>query len=325
MYHLKYFIPLVIEANKHNIQSNFYAFYKNDSELQLGKTINNHPFKHVEDIEKLSKEYEFNFELRQVKHNDLKGVTFFGERRGVSHFINNKDVYKVVLVCLRDYVEDSFYDWYIDKVDAVVFPSKFFAEHYNKISDKNLYLGSPKYDVVFDKQQVKDKYNVHMERNILVMYPETNTAHLVDLKKIYDVCRNMGYGVIVKGRNKQPAPDHLKGDIYVEEDQWFPHASMELIAISNLVVGFNSSVHKEGVMLNTPSLNIDITGEFVPFRFFFNYFCCKNILGNSDIQESLEYLLNTNMEKELIKCRKECLFESGNVSKKIIKEIYEKT
>ena len=42
------------------------------------------------------------------------------------------------------------YKNYIDEVDRVIFPSKYIAEHYEKDNSKNLYLGSPKYDIELD-------------------------------------------------------------------------------------------------------------------------------------------------------------------------------
>ena len=46
---------------------------------------------------------------------------------------------------------------YEHDVDHIVMPSEYFAKKFNKIGPKNLYLGSPKYDVELDSKTIFEK------------------------------------------------------------------------------------------------------------------------------------------------------------------------
>ena len=43
----------------------------------------------------------------------------------------------------------------------VIFPNKIYAERYNLISDKNIYLGNTKFDGIPEKDVIYDKYKLN--------------------------------------------------------------------------------------------------------------------------------------------------------------------
>lgn len=326
MYHLKYFIPLAIEANNRGIKSKFYTFFEKKEDLDNLKLSHNSPYKHLIEINELGREYGFDFELRNSKDNNISGLTFFGERRGLSHFLNNQKINKVVLTCLRDFVEKGYYDWYVTKVNAIIFISEFVAKYYNKISDINHYFGSPKYDVFLDKSSILKKYKMGFEKKILVLFPELYAFDRTALKSLYDVLHKKGYQILVKDRKKQLAPEDVRGDIYFDDNSWFPHPTMELIEVCDLVISFDSSVSKECMMASVPHLNIHLTEGYLPFKFLYDYECCKNIDSSSILKVGgvIDYLTTTDLAEQFKKCQKEKLSVHGNASKKILDYFCEK-
>ena len=325
MYHLKYFIPLVIEASKRGIKSTFYNFHV-DSEYQKvivddknNPSYNSHPYRHYDHIRELGDKFGFEFKVVKSGFN-MEGITFLGEKRGLNHIENNDKTYKVVLTVLLDFTPE-WYDGYIGKVDKVIFASKFLAERYGKINNKNLYLGSPKYDVEIDKNKVKDKYNITTDKNALIIFPETHDLAAIKFANYYDYLRRMGYFVIVKGRDGWKPPQNLMGDKYIGWETWYPHPTMELLKISDVVVNFDSGTSKECVMLNVPFINFRILKAFVPFDFLQNYDYCKNLNLNVDFNEfsnSVGYLVDSDLSEEFKRARDNHLFEAGQSASRIM-------
>ena len=136
---------------------------------------------------------------------------------------------------------------YYDEVDHIILPSKFMAEKYGFADrDKCLYLGSSKYDVELDKDQVLKKYNLPKEKErALVLAPRTRDLNNFDLNKMYKILRKHNYDVVVKSRGKDRLPDRLMGDYYFEDASWFPHTSMELMKVSDIIINFSSTAIKE--------------------------------------------------------------------------------
>ena len=88
----------------------------------------------------------------------------------------------VSMTYMTDY--SGLYDSYADKVDHVVFPSRYFADTYNKKSPKNLYLGSPKYDITLDKNEINQKYELTNNKKALIIYPRNRDKNKVDLNHL---------------------------------------------------------------------------------------------------------------------------------------------
>lgn len=282
--YLPYYIPLVIEAKSRNIASNFFL-YNSDK-----KFISPYTPQHLKELKKLANQYDI--KLYDVSRLiDFPAITFFcegdivGRQRKDEPSVNFKYITeghrKISLVCNFEYV--MFYDNYVNNVDNVIMLHKFWAEKYHKINAKNLYLGSPKYDMKYfnmgqsvEERQayLTNKYKINLKHKyILVMFPKNPVKHhkkntLYPTKKvlveIYNAIREMGYGIIVKSRSQDPVNDPvLRGDYYFEDIDFYPCNSMELIEIAHMVIYFSSSVNEECVALKTPyiDLKVDLTKD----------------------------------------------------------------
>ena len=317
---LKYFIPLVIEGNKRDIQSRF--FIKRSGKYNC---VIRH-FKTFSDI--LEHHDALSFPLEELmNHNE--GPVFFTEDHCIYECtpIKNK---KYSITTMTDF--SVFYNkpdddvrpgiW-INYCDHAIFPSKFFAEYYNTLSSKNLYLGSPKYDVELNEKEIYEKYKnlKKEEKNALVVFPRRRDLHMVDLDKLYRMLRALGYKVLVKTRGKDPAEDRFKGNYYFEDASWFPHTTMELISISDIVINFGSTTVKELVMLKTPLINFDIKPWGLALKFLYDHDFCRTLDTNfeyEDLKEAVEYLTSNDFDSEFDAAIKKYLFEKGNVSAKIL-------
>jgi len=315
MTYLRYFIPLVIEANKRGLDCVFFHIESHKY---------NSPHKHKKSLEKLCKDYNFIL----LPFEDLKefeGIVFMMEGIGIDSV--KKENKKIVLNYMRDF--NVHYDKYVNKADYIILPSKFFADHYKKHSDKNLYLGTPKYDVEFNKEEIFKKYNIATNKNALIVFP--TLSHLstkygiknIKFIDIYKFLHKMGYNVMVKARGKEPAPNELRGDNYFEDFSWFPHDTMELIKICDIVISFDSGVSKECVMLDTPFINYHIIiSNVFSFSFLYNnYRYCVNLESNVDFEEFsniVNRLTTEDLTEEFKRSRKNHLFEANDVSKQIL-------
>ena len=302
---LRYFIPLIVEGNKRKIKS--FVFVCEPSVHQKY----NHPNKYKDVLTKLSNIYDF--EIKNISDiQQYSGVTFFVEAVGLDRVLDKK-YKKIVLTYMVDYIHH--YKKYIEKVDHVIFPSKFFAENYGCFSSKNLYLGSPKYDVVLNEPAIKEKYNLSDKKKALIVFPKLRDLRLNDLLTIYKALFDMGFEVLVKTRGKDPAPPELKGSRYFVDDSWYPHTTMELIKVSDVVINFSSTTIKETIIMNKPMVNF----SWKPFKhlnFLYEYDFCKEG-APGDLEESINYLINADLKSEYNRAIEKYLFPLGS-SKRIV-------
>jgi hypothetical protein len=294
---LRYFMPLIIEGNRMGKKSKLY----------IGKNHKyNNPHAFVEMLKKMSKEYHF--EIKDMSEaNKCEGIVILVE--GVDRNKVDRSKTKILsLTYMTDY--SSLYNSYIEDVDHVIFPSKYFADLYQKKSAKNLYLGSPKYDVFFDQDEIKEKYGLSNKKKALIIYPRTRDKNKVDLNGIYSSLRNLGYEVLVKTRGKDPIGDKShKGDAYFSDKSWYPHTTMELIEVSDVVINFNSTSIKESVLQKTPIINFNIK-PWLPLGELYDYEYCKMFTDKFNKEqfenavkkltgEDISYLFNDAIEKYL--------------------------
>lgn len=314
--HFKYIIPLIIEANKRGVSCT--VFMKESSKY-------NDPYKYINTVNGFSS--EFNFKIENLKSiNGFDGVVFMIEGVGVDSVPRlNK---KVSLVSGWDFF--YLYDGYVNLVDKIIFPSKFIAEYENKTSDKNLYIGSPKYDIQLDKQKIIEKYNISSKKNALIIYPNlpalaARCGHKkIDYKKIYGYLRNMGYNIVVKARKKGAARGLDRGDQYIEDFSWFPHDTMELIEACDIVIISGSTTAKECIMLNKPFIDFPIALDPVVFSYLYNYGYCRVLEPSVEFDEfnkAISELLSSDYTKEFERSRKNHLFENDNISAKILDSV----
>jgi len=193
---LRYFIPLAVAGKKRGIESCLY--------LMKNAKYNN-PYAYLSEIERLGYPVK---NISEVPADD--GITFFVEGCGMD--LIHRQNRKISVAVMMDFVRD--YDIYIDQVEHVIFPSKYFAESFGKISDKNIYIGCPKYDVELDRESIKDKYGLTSDKNALVIFPRLRDLKKIDLNRIYGYLREDGYKVIVKTRGKDLTPPDLRGDLW---------------------------------------------------------------------------------------------------------------
>lgn len=304
----KYFMPLIIEGNKNKIIST--VFIGSSSKYTS-------PQNYLKDIKLLSEEYGFQTSL--LSSNKINGITFFVEGVGINKIKGN--TVNIILTYLRDF--SVIYKYYIDKANYVILPSKFFAEHYGTISDKNLYLGSPKYDVKLDIKNIEEKYDIKYGKNALFVFPLLELTHKIDIKKIYKFLRDMGYMVIVKTRGKAPVPLNLRGDRYFEDFCWYPHTTMELLKISDIVINFGSTTIKECVMMNKPLINFDIKPQ-KHMGFLYNEKYSIELNTNvkfEQFKKSIDMLISTDISKVFLEARHKYLFNNDHVSKDILNKV----
>ena len=349
---VKYYLPLIIEANSFGINSNV---------ILINKPGFNNSFDYEDDILELSKEYDFNV-LKGIKCIPSKGIVFIMEYRGID-LLKGKN-YVVVLTHMSDFKHGGYYSRYESnsKVKKIAMPGKYFAKIYEAESKKNMYYGSPKYDVKLNKQSIIDEYNLPEGKRALVIAPKKRDVEVINFPEIYRYLKRMGFTIIVKGRAKDRVPDYLKGDIFIEDVKWFPHPTMELIVACDLLVNCGSSTIKEAVMLEIPIVNLNTKPYKKTFSVLYDYdYCislnndykCSDCGGLIELPESIcgeiytcecghkeswidilkcnisfeefsnvvDEVMSRNLEPVFERVKKRYLWNCNNVSRKILLEV----
>jgi len=304
---LRYYMPLIIEGNYRGVKSKMYVGKNN-------KYNNPHIF--LDHLERLSKKH--NFEILDIQDADkCTGIVFLIEGVGCDRLDRSRTT-TVSMTYMTDY--SGLYDSYVDKVDHIIFPSRYFAEIYNKKSPKNLYLGSPKYDITLDKNEINEKYKLTNNKKALIIYPKTIYKSSVDLDRIYFILENLGYDIVVKSRGKDPVNDKKhKGDAYYSDKSWYPHTTMELIEVSDIVINFNSTGVKECVLLRTPLINFNVK-PWMPLKELYDYEYCHKFQKDFEDKE-FEDVVNDLTSKDLTKAFDTSIQEhlfAGDSSKRIL-------
>lgn len=306
---LRYFIPISEELRKNNIES---IYYYGKSTTKYDKALNN-----LKCLEKISK--KFDFVIQPIESISAAPITFLIE--GVMIDAVQYSTKKISLTYQTDF--RKLYPSYIEKCDNVVFPSLYFANYYKTLSKKNMYLGSPKYDCIYAPEQVKDKYGLY-EKTALIVFPRYRDMKKVDIANIYHDLKNLGYFIVVKGRGKEPVPRTMRGDLYIEDGNWYPHPTMELISICDFIINFDSTCIKECVMMDKPVINYHIKPhEVVPLDFLYNYDYCEQMYNKRDktLAGAIEHLSKQDLANSFALSRDLHLFTKGQVSKRIVESI----
>ena len=164
-----------------------------------------------------------------------------------------------VLTSMYDF--SNLYKGYINNVNHVVLPSEYFSKFFNCISDKNLYFGSPKYDVDIKPDEVYKKYGLSPNsKYALVVYPRARDMSRFDVFKVCEELKKEGYIPLLKTRGKDPIRPQHKIYKNFSDESWYPHSSMEFITIASRIINTGSSIMKEVTMLGKESTveNYDI-------------------------------------------------------------------
>lgn len=314
---LRYYIPLIKEGNRLGLKS----------QLHVYKTQKYHnPASHKHLLEEMAFDHGFVVNYRR-KIEDKDSIVFSIEGVNIDNISSCQK--SVAITSMRDFT--VHYDHYIDDVDHVCMPSEFFAQYFKKESPKNLYFGSPKYDVVIDPDSVRRRYRVG-EKNALVIFPRVkylNGKLFTVLQRAYESLHQMGYSIIVKTRGKDPIQSGMKnhelyrGDTYVEDFSWYPHSTMELMSVSDFVVNFDSTASKECVMMDVPFINFCVKSSR-RFDFLYDYDYVINLAVSADVEKikrSIEKIMSTDLKGSFQESREKHLFEKGDVSKNILEKL----
>lgn len=308
-----YFVPIVIEGNKRGIQS--YFFIRQNPKEYADPYFGDH----INQVQKVATKY--NIIIQDIKNViNYPGLTFLMEGdisgRSPNDYITagiyklNKTHLKVSFTYNADFIWQ--YHRYIKHVDYVVFPGKSYDTTYQKLSPKNLYLGSPKFDIKLDKDAIYKKYNLKPHKKyLLFFYPKTkwinisaqfSRNHIEKIKYIVQILRKMGYNIIIKSREKDRV-EQIMGDHYFEETELYPISSLELLQISDLAVFFSSACIEECVMMSTPFIDFKVDHKFDRFAFLHhpNYSRIITNLGISKEKLEKEISNITGDNKEIFK------------------------
>ena len=325
---LRYFIPLTTEASNRGIKSRYFIH---------PTTKYNSPLR--EENYSILSEYSkiYNFEIFEASEaKDFEGTFFMIEGCGIEFLGDQHE--KLSITYMTDF--HALYPRYIDQVDKVIFPSEHIADYYERTGPKNLYLGSPKYDIELLEDKILEKYNIPDPNNVLFVMPkaregDTNECWLT-VQRMSQACRRLGLRALYKTREKDRYlfpngwAEQICNFMYFEDESWHPHTTMELIKASKLVINFGSTTIKECVMLNTPVINFDIKPQkrhgrdFGKYRLGVSYLYDRDYCYNADMSIgvpaasiAMSELITNNWSDEFSETRKKYLFE-GNSSERIL-------
>ena len=318
---------MVIEANKRGLQSTFYV---GASHKYNCPNIN----KNKKQLEQIAKEH--NIELQSLNQiNNIKpGLIFNSEKTGIDIVKNITNCKKITATYQTDFIES--YEKYIDHVDHVLMPSKFCADFYNRVSDKNLYLGIPKYDVELCADDILKKYNLPSSKKCLIIWPKQRDQDAVQIVPIITWLKKLNYTLLFKTRGKDPfTGESIKAlkqqhDFYFEDSSWHPHTTQELLKVSEFVVNFGSTTVEECVMYNVPLINYDVkpafrNGAVRPYRvthdYLYKYNYCIEFTKDSGFGNyvaAIDYFKRSDLSNEFKKSRENHLYNHKDSCKKIL-------
>lgn len=322
---LSYFLPLVIECNKKNIQVIFY--------IRANKKLYANPKSKINS--KILNKYIKRYKIQISSDNIIKDgpiICVDGDIYGPYKndklsliYHNNKNNKIISLQENLNFIWN--YDYYKNNVDYIIFPSKSYAKLYNKISDNNVYIGNTKYDYILSSESIYTKYKLNPKiKYVLVLFPKQKFIKNYNIKSkhlinIYNYLHHMGFKIIVKSRPKDAVLLNCNGDLLIISDI-FPNESLELMKISELCILFSSSAIEETIMMEIPTIDFLVDNE-IERRL--EFLCEDNTIQLIKDWKNLEFKTftdsinrlapkNSEIYKEL---KKDYLFE-GNISKKIL-------
>jgi hypothetical protein len=343
---LQFYIPLVIEFKKKKYK-NIFIIRKNTKKYADPKKKDNNKI-----LKKYVKKYEIITKNdNEINFKKLNNIIFMvdGDIYGPNRERTRKEslLSKLNSNCLKVSLQEHLnfkwnYEAYIDKVDISVFPSKYYATEYNKLSPKNLYLGNTKYDNMLSESEIYKKFNLNSNnKHVLLFFPKKKFRKTLpikrnELEKIYEYLKKMRYTIIVKARPKEleqhgsndiRVDGKLKGDKLVVSEI-YPNESVELLKICKFCVLFSSSAVEETIMTGTPTIDLvsdndkaTIGGKVQRLKFLYNPQCIKKCtnwqnLTYKNFKRECSDLGNKNdpIFKEL---QQKYLF-SGNISEKLV-------
>ncbi len=328
---LQLYLPIIEYANKYNFNFVFYI-RQNKKEyacpinnkinnLILNNIINKYNIilKNINEVEELKEGILF------LVDGDIYGI---GKTKG-SVLYNKKISENIKIISLCEHMNFLWaYKDFINKVTHVIFPNEIYAQKYNLINSKNIYLGNTKFDDIPEKDVIYKKYNLLTnEKYLLFMFPKIKYILSYKIKSacilnLYNIFRELGYKIIVKTRPKDTIFDNCKGDYNIISDT-YPNESLELMKISELCVFFSSSAIDECVMMEIPSIDFVVDIEIDKrLEFLYNDSIIQQVknwknINKDEIINTINKLClkNNNIFKNI---KEKYLFTHDNTSKKIL-------
>jgi len=301
MTHLRYFCPLIEAANR--IGAGSIVFVRKSGKYNCPVTIPRNKSLLEAYSSKLS------FELRPIdQFTTNTDLTFLVE--GVGTKFVKLPGSTVSLTYMSDFTH--LFDGYKDHVCNTVFMSPIFASTYDKEHPNNLYLSSPKYDIV--DRLTKNALQVKAEllpgvtdKTVLIFAPRLRDVGKIDLKKLYSDLKMCGITVLFKTRNKDSfrAIRDRVCDHYFEDEEWYPHTSMSLVAACDFVINFSSTAVEECVAFRKPLINFHIKPFEKHFPFLYSHSYCHQMspaYSFDELKDSIEYMLEESHKQSFLQC-----------------------
>jgi hypothetical protein len=253
------YIPLMRASLQQNIQCTLVLFTTGmpRNPKSLG---HNHPFNHISRIKEIADEYGAHFIMGLPDELVLSGDILFTEKRGLSNLLPVHDVKIHILTRFLDFIGPNWFDSYSKVAQNIFFIGEKIASSYGKMNPANKYIGNPKYDTLIEPKDVYNKFGLNSTDNhVTILWPST-TVHSRPLFSLVDLCttiREMGFTPLVKAKDRFKG-ENIQNDtgiVFINNDQFFPNPTMELLKISQLVLNFNSTAVEEAIFAEVPIIN----------------------------------------------------------------------
>ena len=256
------------------------------------------------------------------------------------------------------------YYYYINEIDYAIFTNKYLIDQVKTMSnneeklievapnffinteltydsEKNVYLGNPKFDNLLSNNEIYKKYKLNPNKKYcLFLYPkkippkqeDKNIFNNNHLKKILLFLKKIGYTLIIKCRPKERnyVRREVQKEILISKDS-YPKETLELLKISDLSVMCSSSAIDESVYTKTPCIDLETDlRNYTRNSYLLKDKLCMSLplkkWKNMEFDEFKKFLENF-VEKdsiEFVKLKNEFIFDWENSSKKIVNFIISK-
>lgn len=332
---IQYFMPIVIAGNKRDIKS---IFFVRKNRKKYADPYQKHHFKEIRQIA-----LNYGIILKDLKEIiDFPGLTFLMEgdivgqqpidyKTAGMHYLKPYHL-KISINFNADFIWS--YQKYVNFMDYVILPNKIYAKTYKTLSPKNVYLGSPKFDLELAKSdEIYKKYKLDPKNKyVLFFYPkrkwwkESNilNKHKNKFFDIFAYLKRLGFKIIVKTREKDGL-EHKLGDYYFEDLKLYPNSSIELLKIVKFAVFFSSTTIEECVLYNVPFIDFKVDPSLDRYVFL-NHPSYSRIIENFNIDfnsfsKIVCWLTNNpsnDTSKAFTEIKEKYLFDMNGISDRIL-------
>ena len=246
---------------------------------------------HQKQIQTYAKQYGFQVHsIRELKR--YRGITFILEGDLLGWGGHNSPAwnsftpqhYLISLISNWDFVK--YHTQYKGQVDRIVIP-KIYSKSYQlepKNSCQHIPLGLPKFQGPHQsRSQILTRYQLSPDLQYLILFypkdrPWVQVPSFAFINHLIQEIHRLGYQVIVKNRQQDSVTQAIRSgkisiippDVYLEDGDWYPNSSLQLLSISKAAVFFSSAVVEECVFEKTPFLDIKVDPERDRFPFWYH-------------------------------------------------------